>query len=160
MAEMYSYRRLFKPSQASLLAGAHFGLGLTHYTRATSPLRRYLDLVAHQQLRAMITGCGILDEATMAERIGASEAVTGLVRRAERLSNLHWKLAWLQRQGDWCGTGTVVELGERKAAVLIPELALETRIRLRDKMQPNQAVRLRVREVDLSEQQAYFQVLD
>ena len=160
MAEMYSYRRLFKPSQASLLAGAHFGLGLTHYTRATSPLRRYLDLVAHQQLRAMITGCGILDEATMAERIGASEAVTGLVRRAERLSNLHWKLAWLQRQGDWRGTGTVVELGERKAAVLIPELALETRIRLQDKMRLDQAVRLRVREVDLSEQLAYFQVLE
>lgn len=160
LSEMYAYRRLFKPSQASSVPDAHFGLGLSHYTRTTSPLRRYLDLVTHQQLRARITGAEALDTNAVAERIGASEAVSGLVRKAERLSNQHWKLAWLARHAEWRGEGTVVSLEERKAVVILPELALETRVRLKEGMQLDQTVRLAAREVDLPDQSVFFRVLN
>jgi exoribonuclease-2 len=159
LSEMYAYRRFFKPSQSSSAPGHHFGLGLPQYSRATSPLRRYLDLVTHQQLRALVTGGTPLGAEAVAERIGASEAVSGLVRRAERLSNQHWKLAWLRRHAGWEGEGIVVALEERKAVVLVPELALETRVRLGDGVALDQSLRLRVREVDLAEQSAFFQVL-
>jgi exoribonuclease-2 len=159
LSEMYAYRRFFKPSQSTSLPGPHFGLGLDQYSRTTSPLRRYLDLVTHQQLRALVTGAAPLDAEAVAERIGASEAVSGLVRRAERLSNLHWKLAWLRRHPDWEGEAVVVSLEERKAVVLIPELAFEARVRLGDDMALDQRVHLQVREVDLPEQTAYFRVL-
>jgi exoribonuclease-2 len=160
LSEMYAYRRFFKPSQSTSVPGSHFGLGLEQYSRATSPLRRYLDLVTHQQLRALVTGGEPLAAEAVAERIGASEAVSGLVRRAERLSNLHWKLAWLRRRPKWEGEGVVVALEERKAVVLVPGLALEARVRLGDAMQLDQIVRMRVREVDLAEQMAFFQVLN
>jgi exoribonuclease-2 len=34
----------------------HWGLGLPCYTFATSPIRRYLDLVIHRQLLAVVSG--------------------------------------------------------------------------------------------------------
>jgi exoribonuclease-2 len=158
LSEMYAYLRTFKPSSASLQPGRHAGLGIDAYTRATSPLRRYLDLVTHQQLRAMLAGQTPLGEDLMIERIGAAEAVSGVVRRTERLSNQHWKLVYLTQHPDWRGEAVVVALEERKAVVIIPELAYQTKIRLRDGMALDQRLKLAVSEVDLPGQAAYFRV--
>lgn len=159
-SEMFAYRRLFKPSNASLQPEPHFGLGLELYARATSPLRRYQDLVVHQQLRLAAIGGEPASTERIAERIGASEAVSGLIRRAERLSNLHWKLVWLGRNPNWRGEAIVVALDERKATVIIPELAFETKLRRSDKMVLDQRLRLAVREIDLPGQAAFFRVLE
>ncbi|HIE55372.1 MAG TPA: RNB domain-containing ribonuclease, partial [Chromatiaceae bacterium] len=138
MSEAYAYRRLFRPSNAALTPDRHFGLGLEYYARATSPLRRYMDLVVHQQLRAHVMGQSPLPREKVGERVAAASAVSGVVRRAERLSNLHWKLIWLKAHPQWQGEAVVVALEERKAVVMIPELALETRIRRSEDMQPDQ----------------------
>lgn len=159
LSEMYAYRRLFKPSQGQSLPGPHAGLGLELYARATSPLRRYADLMVHQQIRAHLRGQGPMGREEVAQRIAAAEAMSGVVRRAERLSNQHWKLVYLSRCRDWIGDGQVVEVGERKSTVLIPELAMETRVRSRPGLAPDSRLRLAVREVDLPEQAAYFRVL-
>ncbi|WP_456403755.1 RNB domain-containing ribonuclease [Thiolapillus sp.] len=159
MSEAYAYRRLFKPSNAALSPGRHFGLGLDYYARATSPLRRYVDLVVHQQLRAFVTGGTPQDKDKVGERVAAAAASTGLIRRSERLSNLHWKLIWLKEQGEWQGEAVIMALEERKAVVMIPELALESRIRRSDDMQPDQRIRLQVQEVDVPTQSVYFRKL-
>jgi len=156
MSESHAYRRLFKPSNAAMSAGRHFGLGLDYYARATSPLRRYMDLVVHQQLRAFVTGGTPLPKDKVTERVAEAGAVGGVIRRAERLSNLHWKLIWLKEQGSWQGEAVILALEERKAVVMIPRLALETRIRRTEDMQPDQTVRLQVQEVDVPAQAVYF----
>lgn len=160
MSEAYAYRMAFKPSNASLTPDKHFGLGLDYYARATSPLRRYVDLLVHQQLRAHLRGEPVADRAVLSERMGAAQAVTGVIRRSERLSNQHWKQLYLARNPGWKGEAVVVALEERKAVVIIPQLALETKIRRTDGMQLDQRIRLRLREVDVAAQEAYFQVLD
>lgn len=160
LSDMYAYRRFFKPSQASSIPGSHFGLGMDAYARATSPLRRYLDLVTHQQLRNKVIGAEPLSAEMIAERIGASEAVSGLIRKTERFANLHWKLVWLMRNSQWRGAATIVALEERKAVVMIPSLAMETRIRLKEGMQLDQQVRLGIREVDVTDQSAVFKLLN
>jgi exoribonuclease-2 len=159
LAEAYAYRRLFRPSNAALTPDRHFGLGLERYARATSPLRRYLDLVVHQQLRAFITGGKPLSREQVAERVAAASAMTGAVRRAERLSNLHWKLIWLKRHPGWQGEAVVVALEERKAVVIIPQLALEARIRRSDDLQLDQRVELRLQSVDIPAQTVHFRRL-
>jgi exoribonuclease-2 len=158
MAAMYAYRRRFKPSRLIGEPQRHFGLGLSRYTRATSPLRRYSDLLVHQQIRASLAGDEPLDARQVAERIGEAEAVGAAVRRAERLSNQHWKLVYLRSNPDWTGEGVVVEKGEHKTVLLIPELALETRVRLRGSPELDSRVRLSVRETDLPELACYFRV--
>lgn len=156
MSESYAYRRLFKPSNAALSPGRHFGLGLDYYARATSPLRRYVDLVVHQQLRAFVAGSVPRDRDAVGESIAQASVVSGVIRRSERLSNLHWKLIYLKEHSDWEGKAVIMALEERKAVVMIPELALETRIRRSGDMQLDQEVRLQVQEVDIPTQSVYF----
>ena len=158
MAEAYAYRRLFKPSSASLTSDKHFGLGLDYYSRATSPLRRYVDLVVHQQLRAFVQGQAVLPRDQVAERVAAANSMNGVIRRSERLSNQHWKQLYLKQQTDWRGEGVIVALEERKAVVIIPELAMETRVRRKADMQLDQLVNLALAEVDVPGQTAYFRI--
>ena len=159
LSEMYAYRRLFKPSNTVLHPEAHFGLGLERYARSTSPLRRYADLLVHQQLRAFVSGGEPLSREAMAERIAGIDASSGRIRRAERQSNLHWKLEYLRRHPDWQGEAIVAALEERKAVLLIPQLAMEVKVRLHDRFALDESVRLKVREIDLTTQDVWFQVL-
>jgi exoribonuclease-2 len=158
MAAMYAYRRRFKPTRMVGEPEAHFGLGLPLYTRATSPLRRYSDLLVHQQIRAHLTGGTVLDASTVAARVGEGETAGGAVRRAERLSNQHWKLVWLRDHPDWRGEGVVVERDEQKAVVLVPDLALEARVRIKGEAGLNARVRLAPREIDLPDLACWFRV--
>ncbi len=56
LSGMFALRRTMKRSQYRSTPAPHAGLGLEAYSQATSPLRRYLDLVVHQQLRATSPG--------------------------------------------------------------------------------------------------------
>ncbi|MET0012813.1 MAG: RNB domain-containing ribonuclease [Sedimenticola sp.] len=160
MAEMYAYRRQMKPSRSKAVEEPHSGLGLEVYTRATSPLRRYLDLVTHQQLRAHLREEPMLSVSDITGRIGETEGAGGAIRRAERLSNTHWKLVFLQRNPDWQGSGVVVEMNDQRATLVIPELAMETRVRVRREMPLNQEVKVAVREVDLADLTAWFRIVN
>ncbi|MBK1643941.1 exoribonuclease II [Thiocapsa imhoffii] len=159
LAAMYALRRRFKPTRLATLPERHAGLGLPVYTRVTSPLRRYSDLLVHQQIRAALTGSGGLSEAEVMTRIAAAELSSAAVRRAERLSNQHWKHVFLREHRDWRGEGVVVELDDRRLTVLIPELALETRVRSRDLPGLNDRLRLGITEVDVPALGSGFRIL-
>ncbi|WP_275098280.1 RNB domain-containing ribonuclease [Sedimenticola hydrogenitrophicus] len=159
LAAMYAYRRKMKPSRSRTQEGPHSGLGLTCYTRTTSPLRRYLDLVVHQQLRAHLDGRVPLSLQQIGERIAAVEPLNGAIRRAERLSNTHWKLVHLKRNPAWQGEAVVVEVADNKATLLIPELAMETKLRLRQELALDARLRIAVREVDVEDQTVWFRPL-
>ena len=160
MAAMYAYRRQLKPSRLSVEPAPHFGLGLEYYVRATSPLRRYSDLLIHQQLRAFLAGRALLEEGEVGQRIDTAEMGSAAIRRTERLSNTHWKLVYLKHNRRWEGNGVVVERREgQRATVLIPALAMETRVRLNGVAALDEPLKLRVRDVDVPELTAYFQPL-
>ncbi|MFO1372258.1 MAG: RNB domain-containing ribonuclease [Candidatus Competibacteraceae bacterium] len=158
LAAMYALRRSLRPRQYSSQPGPHGGLGLEVYAQITSPLRRYLDLVAHQQLRAFLCGSEALDAQAIVERVGAAEAVAVGVRRAERLSREHWTLVYLQQHSGWQGEGVVVEKRMPRSTVLIPALALETRVKVAETIALGSNLPLRLTGVDLPERAAYFRV--
>jgi exoribonuclease-2 len=160
LAGMYAYRRRFKPSRLVGEPAPHFGLGLPVYTRATSPLRRYSDLLVHQQLRTWLRGEPPMDARTVAARVGEAETAAAAVRRAERLSNQHWKLVWLRAHPDWWGEAVVVDREERKHVLLIPDLALETRVRLQGEPGLNSRLWVSPREVDLPALDCRFRIRD
>lgn len=159
LAAMYARRRAFKPTRLVGAPDAHAGLGLPLYTRATSPLRRYSDLLVHQQIRAALSGRALLTAEQVTERIAEAETASAAVRRSERLSNLHWKLIFLKDRPGWQGEAVIVGREERKAVALIPELALETRLRLRGEPEPNDRLRIAVRDLDIPAQSASFRVI-
>lgn len=159
MAAMYAYRRKMRPSQSRTQEGPHSGLGLNYYSRTTSPIRRYLDLVVHQQLRAHLAGEAPLSIQQISERISVTEPINGAVRRAERLSNMHWKLIYLKQNPGWQGEGVVVEMADSKATLLIPELAIETRLRLKAPVPLDTRLSIGLRQVDVEDQTAWFRLL-
>jgi len=156
LSAMFALRKTMRPGVQRSKHAPHAGLGMALYTQATSPLRRYLDLVTHQQLRAYLRGDSVLDEQAITARIGAANAVTGSVRRAERQSNLHWKLVHLMRHPEWEGRGVVVDKRGNRNIVLIPELALETQLYGRQELALDSLVELRLKGVDLPELEARF----
>jgi exoribonuclease-2 len=157
LAEMFTYRKSFKRSRLKSVAEPHGGLGLEVYAPVTSPLRRYLDLVAHQQLRASLHGHDPLPPDRLVERVGAAEALIGAVRRAERASNLHWKLVYLKRCRDWRGRGTVVDQRGGRGTVIIPELALEAPVSLPGDAALDEAIPLKLTGIDLPGLVTHFQ---
>jgi exoribonuclease-2 len=156
LAERYAQRKLLKRSQVSSLPGRHAGVGLEVYCRATSPLRRYLDLVAHQQLRLWLTGEPPLKEQALLERLGAAEALTGTVAQAEMLSRRHWTLVYLMAHPAWQGEGVLVDKTGLRGTVLIPELALEASLHLRQDLPLDSRLRLRVRGINLAQLEVHF----
>lgn len=159
LAGMYARRRCFKPTRLSIDPDLHAGLGLSLYTRATSPLRRYSDLLVHQQIRAWLTGREQLSAQRIIERIGEADTASVAVRRGERFSNQHWKLLFLKDNTSWRGDGVVVGREDRKVILLLPELAMETRVRVRDEVALNQRLRIAVNEIDVPELTASFRIL-
>ena len=127
------------------------------YSQVTSPLRRYSDLVAHQQLRAFIDGRPLLDKDKVLERISAGDASASAAIRAERNSNLHWTLVYLTMNPQWTGDAVVVEIRGKQAYCLIPSLAQETLLTPRAQVQINQVLQVRAGNISMAGLTVTFQ---
>ena len=154
---MYAKRRSMRPGRLSSAPLSHFGLGLNAYIRVTSPLRRYLDLVAHQQLRLHLKGLPTLDQSQISARISAVSSASSRIRQAERLSNRHWTLVFLQENPNWQGLGIVVADWGRKSLLLIPELALEVEQAVTGNQAPGTQLKLSSPRVNLPYLEVFFQ---
>ena len=64
IAKAFEASRGFKRSKITVKPSVHSGLGLSAYTRATSPMRRYLDLLVQQQLVRFLSKQPTLDDNT------------------------------------------------------------------------------------------------
>ena len=104
-ADLRRYMRLVGQAHASHRPLEHFSLGLPAYCKATSPLRRYVDLYAHWQIEAAIrheaaTGTSLVgstDESYLPfSRAHVEDIAAGALHReqtvgiAKNASNLHW----------------------------------------------------------------------
>ncbi|MEZ4679582.1 MAG: RNB domain-containing ribonuclease [Caldilineaceae bacterium] len=159
LSAMFARRRYMKASQYKSEPGRHTGLGMASYAQATSPLRRYTDLLVHQQLRAHLNGTAPLDGQTLMERLAeASQSMRG-VRTAERLSNRHWTLVALRRQPNWHGEGIVVERNGNRNLVVLPALDLETEIYGRGELPIDTPLTVKLVSVDLPQLESRFQVV-
>ncbi len=156
LAGAYALRRTLRPSRYTLHPEAHHGLGLPFYAQATSPLRRYLDLVVHQQIWAHLRGETPLTEQDILERIGEVEAVVRRVRQAERLSRRHWLLAYLLAHPYWQGEAVVVDTQPPWSTVILPELGLTERVHTGTPPALNTTLHVKPTTIDLPELQLHL----
>jgi exoribonuclease-2 len=156
LAGSYQLRRCMRPRVVSVRPGLHWGLGLDGYTQVTSPLRRYTDLLAHQQIRSFLAGTdGIPGDETLI-RLAAADAAAQAVTQAERASKAHWFAVYLsgKKGSEW--EGVVVEKRGNLVVVLIPELALETQITAKKSLELNDTVRLSLGQTRIPEAEVSF----
>jgi ribonuclease R len=78
--------RLLARAELVPQAAPHMGMGLPVYTTCTSPLRRYVDLLAHEQLKAILHGRNpdLVDGATLSAVTARLQAVRAATAEAER----------------------------------------------------------------------------
>jgi exoribonuclease II len=160
MSAMFALRRTMKRSQYRSVPSPHFGLGLSAYAQSTSPLRRYLDLVTHQQLRAHLAGRPLLPPSEILARIGEIEGPVAAARQAEGQSDKYWTLAYLRRQPKWRGRAVLLDRRGPNGIFILPELALETSTHLPGNLALDTEVTLQVRSVDLPRLDARFRIQD
>lgn len=134
----------------------HSALGLSFYSQVTSPLRRYGDLIAHQQLRAFIDGKRLLDKDEMLERVAAGDAASIAAKKASRYSDTHWKLVYLMQNPQNTYTGVCIDKRGTDALFLIPELDMQTNLKGLPDIKLNDTVELKAGTIDITEQTVVF----
>ena len=135
-------RTRFQPSP-----GPHHGMGLDLYAQATSPMRRYLDLVVHQQLRAFLAGREPLSSKVMAAHIAESQMNADATRQAERLSRRHHTLRFIAAQPERVWDAVVVDRRGAQATLLIPDLAFD--VPMSTPAAPGTALQVQFADIDL-----------
>ncbi len=160
LAGMYALRRFMKQGQLKSLPARHAGMGLDMYTQVTSPIRRYQDLIVHQQLRAYIRGYDLLTSQEMLQRLGSAEAVNSNVRQVERLSNQHWTMVYLSETPQWHGEGIIVETNGTHSIALIPNIGLETHLNCQRSLPLNTRVPIVLGTSNIPELRAFFRIDD
>jgi len=157
-ADMLALRNRMSKSQATTDSGEHFGLGLKLYSQLTSPLRRYADLCNHQQLHAYLMKKPLLSKDELEHKIATYKELSRKTRRCEQKSNLHWKIVYLSQNPGWRGEGIIVANTDYKSRILIPELSLETTIRIEQANELNRKLNLELAATDIYELDAKFRI--
>ena len=94
-------RGLLQPAALSLNPACHSGLGLEAYTQASSPLRRYTDLVIQRQIHAGLAGeTPPYTAEGLFKVLGTAEATERDSKRLENNVNTHWALEYVARLPD------------------------------------------------------------
>jgi exoribonuclease-2 len=156
MAGSYQLRRCMRPRTLSVKPGLHWGLGLEQYTQVTSPLRRYTDLLAHQQIRAFLRGREPLDADAVLLALAAGEAAAAATVQAERASRAHWTAVYLMDKKGSRWEAVALEKRGGRAVAMIPALGLETQVAAGSDTAPNDALALTLSSVKIPESEAVF----
>jgi exoribonuclease-2 len=161
LAGSWQLRRCMRPRTLSAKPGPHAGLGLDEYTQVTSPLRRYTDLLTHQQIRAALgagayKGCPPLSEDELLLALAAGEAASTAVIHAERASRGHWLAVYLSGMKDSQWDGVILEKRGAYTTLIIPALGLETQVSLKGETELNDLARLTLVSVKIPQALAVF----
>jgi exoribonuclease-2 len=130
--------------------GEHQGLGLMHYLWASSPLRRYADLVNQRQLVAVVSGERPAYARNDAELVAAMtdfEATYSQYAEFQERMEHYWCLRWLVQEGVDEALATV----DRDGVARLDAIPLRVRLADLPPLPAGTPVRVKVMRVDLLE---------
>ncbi len=79
---------------------AHFSLGLQAYVQASSPIRRYADLITHRQVIANLNNQTVLEESRLGELIDDLDAPLRQSTQISREDQRHWQQVWFSERAE------------------------------------------------------------
>ncbi len=116
-------RALGRPVHTSVKPGPHRGLGVPYYVRATSPIRRYSDVLNQHQILASLRVLPPLTPETMERDMGVALAGELKRHKAQNERRTHILLHYLKAKGKVEGVASA------KRKVFLPEVLMEVRSR-------------------------------
>lgn len=159
LSESFLAIKNFKRSATSVKPLLHYGLGLPAYLRVTSPMRRYYDLLAHQQIINFITDKPMLSVSRVKEIIGLVNVALSNVHKVSRASDEHFKCLFLKQNPNWTATGVVVDIRGDKALFMMPDIGMMTQIKFKNLPQLDEEMQLQVSQVNLVDRSVNFKVV-
>ena len=159
LADMFSIRKKLHKGEYSSQPDKHSGLGLDNYVQVTSPLRRYLDLITHYQLRRFLNNKELLSLDTINKMIAQVHIPIMANRQTERYSNLHWKLVYLMQNPNSEFKATIIELLDKNRVIVsIDKLAMTKKLTINEKLDVNKNLLLLNTSESLINQEAFFNI--
>jgi exoribonuclease II len=146
-------------TKMSSLAGAHEGLNVPHYLWATSPLRRYADLVNQRQIIAATQNQSlpyVRGDAKLLGAIADFDTTYGLYGDFQQQMEFYWCLRFIAQEKIERLTATVI----RENLVRFDSLPLVQRINEMSHQEPGVKVLLAVGEIDLYEPALHLRFVD
>lgn len=119
-------RKQMKRSELSTDPGIHYGLGVKVYTQATSPIRRYSDLLVHRQLKRALHDEAPVHSLEAMKALGAmTESGIAIVNQVQRQSHRYWLLRYLQDLPPQPLRGVVIDVWDEQAKIQLVDYLLE-----------------------------------
>ncbi|MXY47310.1 MAG: RNB domain-containing ribonuclease [Chloroflexi bacterium] len=162
----YLMLRRFAPAQSGTTAAPHGGLGVQAYIQATSPLRRYPDMVMQRQISYYLShGEPLYSIEDITSVAGRADVQLRAMGKLEDERRRYWLLKYfklrMERTPDEEDAAlfdaVVLENQPRRSALLeLTAYPFRVRARLPDNILPGETVILRLHSVDLWEKRANF----
>ena len=153
----YHIMRQIRPSRLTTTPGPHALLGVEPYVQATSPLRRYLDLVVQRQLTSAIDGFEPpYSSDDLKGLIGEADATLRDLNRAEDERKRYWAFKYLGGRIGEAFPAVVLDVRERQSVVELDTFLIRSNVYLPPSISPGQTVQLELQEVDMWRGQARF----
>ena len=162
----YLMLRRFAPAQSGTTAAPHGGLGVPAYIQATSPLRRYPDMVMQRQITHYLsTGEPLYGVEEITSVAGRADVQLRAMGKLEDERRRYWLLKYFKLRKEQAPEdeesttfkAVVLENQPRRSAILeLADYPFRVRARLPDAILPGETVTLRLHSVDLWEKRANF----
>ena len=145
----YMQRRLLNRFVLNTRPESHSGLGLDAYVTATSPIRKYFDLITQRQIRAALGLEEPYDKDEIAQIIQSLERPMSRVSMIQRSRNRYWLLKYLETQIGRKEEAIVLTKRRNHYQVLLKEYMVECELPLSGGMElkPEDLVQVTIQQV-------------
>lgn len=146
----FAMLRRMKSGSITTYPEPHFGLGVPMYVQATSPLRRYTDLICQRQVKAFLAEEELpYDAETILQIAAMAENTSREAGRIERETRRYWTLYYLAtRQGEALDAMILDWRDDSTAFVFIEEVAFRHRCSFRHHVPIGENVRVIIERAD------------
>ncbi len=166
----YLMMRRFAPAETRTSPAPHGGLGVSAYIQATSPLRRYPDMVMQRQIAHYLTaGEPLYGEEEISSVAARADVQLRAMSKLEDERRRYWLLKFFKlrlehapkadesAESSSIYNAIVLENQPRRSAMLeLADYPFRARVRLPDAVNPGDTVTLRLHSIDLWEKRANF----
>ncbi len=156
-------RHCMPRSEVGITPSRHASLGLDVYSQATSPIRRYTDMLTHFQIKAYLRGDRLpFTSDEMQQIIFSVMPCSKEATLVERQTNRYWGLEFLQRNGDEVWQAVMLRWlreDDGLGLILLEELGLELTHRFDRPISPGDRLSLKVSKADPHRDEVRFREL-
>jgi exoribonuclease-2 len=148
---VFQQRRKLSPLHISAKPNPHSGLGVALYTQATSPIRRYLDLVIQRQLAGFLAKTApVYSKEDLKELRISIEPLVKSLGRIQRNRLRYWTLKYLGLNRDKTYSALVLDELKNKYRIVLKDFLMVTDLKRQDGVifSKGQEIRVKVKKAD------------